>query len=106
MAGIGKGLLSTLLASSGIKDNVRAIEGLIPSLDMSLWSAEDWVVLGNSMYALKKYDKAAYFAQQACWMDRKNIEAILLKANALFQIKKYQDAATHCNEALQICPYR
>lgn len=73
---------------------------------MSLWSVEDWVALGNSMYALKKYDKAAYFAQQACWMDRRNVEAILLKANALFQIKKYQDAANHCNEALQICPYR
>lgn len=73
---------------------------------MCLWSADHWVVLGNSMYAQKKYDKAAYFAQQACWMDRRNVEAILLKANSLFQVKKYNDAANHCTEALQICPHR
>lgn len=98
--------MSTLLAASGTKDHIRAIENLIPNIDMSLWSAEHWVVLGNSMYALKKYDKATYFAQQAIWIDRNNVEAILLKANALFQIKKYQDAANHCTEALQMCPYR
>lgn len=102
----GKGLLSTLLAVSGNKDNFHAIESLIPTYDMSLWRTEDWVVIGNSMYALKKYDKAAYFAQQAYWMDRKYVEAILLKANALFQLKKYQDAANQCTEAIQICPYR
>lgn len=59
------------------------------------------------MLFLKKYDRAAYFGQQACMMDNgKNVEALLLKANALFQLKKYQEAAVHCTEALQICPFR
>lgn len=102
----GRDLLSTLLAASGARDHLHVLENLVPTTDMSLWSAEHWVVLGNSMYSLKKYDKAAYFGQQACMMDRKNVEALLLKANALFQLKKYQEAATHCTEALQVCPYR
>ncbi|XP_023312320.1 anaphase-promoting complex subunit 7-like [Anoplophora glabripennis] len=102
----GKDLLSTLLAASGTKDHIRTLESLIPTMDMSLWSSEHWVILGNYMFALKKYDKAAYFGQQACVLDRRNIEALLLKANTLVQIKKYQDAASHCTEALQICPYR
>lgn len=55
----------------------------------------------------KKYDKAAYFAQQACVMgDGRNVEALFLKASALFQLKKYQEAAVHCTEALKYCPYR
>lgn len=102
----GRDLLSTLLAASGTKDNIRTLESLTSTMDMSLWSSEHWVVLGNYMYALKKYDKAAYFGQQACLMDRRNVEALLLKANTLVQLKKYQDAANHCTEALQICPYR
>ncbi|KAJ8920240.1 hypothetical protein NQ315_011901 [Exocentrus adspersus] len=102
----GKDLLSTLLAASGTKDHIRTLESLAPTMDMSLWTSEHWVVLGNYMYALKKYDKAAYFGQQACLLDRRNVEALLLKANTLLQIKKYQDAASHCTEALQICPYR
>ncbi|CAG9836544.1 unnamed protein product [Diabrotica balteata] len=102
----GRDLLSTLLAASGTKEHIRALEAMTPTMDMSAWSAEHWVVLGNYMYALKKYDKAAYFGQQACLLDRRNIEALLLKANTLLQIKKYSDAATHCTEALQLCNYR
>ncbi|KAJ8931903.1 hypothetical protein NQ314_015172 [Rhamnusium bicolor] len=102
----GRDLLSTLLAASSNKEHIRTLESLTPTMDMSLWSSEHWVVLGNYMYALKKYDKAAYFGQQACLLDRRNVEALLLKANTLLQIKKYQDAASHCTEALQICPYR
>lgn len=103
----GRDLLSTLLAASGSKEHQYALENLTPNLDTSLWSAEHWVILGNLMYFLKKYDKAAYFGQQACLMDTgKNVEALLLKANALHQLKKYQEAAVHCTEALQICPFR
>lgn len=106
LAKAGKSLLSTLLATSGNKDHFHAIESLIPNIDMALWKPEDWVVLGNSMYALKKYDKAAYFAQQAYLIDKRNVDAILLKANSLYQLKKYPDAASHCTEALQLCTYR
>ncbi|XP_057662678.1 anaphase-promoting complex subunit 7 [Diorhabda carinulata] len=103
---IGRDLLSTLLAASGTKEHNRALEALIPSMDTSLWSAEHWVVLGNYMYTLKKYDKAAYFGQQACLLDKRNLEALLLKANTFLQIKKYQDASNHCTEALQLCNFR
>jgi len=38
--------------------------------------------------------------------DGRNVEALFLKASALFQLKKYQEAAVHCTEALKYCPYR
>lgn len=103
---VGRDLLSTILAASGTDEHIRILESLAPTCDMSLWSCEHWVVLGNYMFALKEYERAAYFGQQACTMDRRNVEAFLLKANTLLQMKQYQDAASHCTEALQICPYR
>ncbi|KAL1494829.1 hypothetical protein ABEB36_010357 [Hypothenemus hampei] len=104
----GRGLLSTLLALSGNKEHEYTLENLTCNLDSSLWAPEHWIVLGNLMLFLKKYDKAAYFGQQACLMNdnRSIVEAFFLKANALFHLKKYQEAAAHCTEALQKCPYR
>ncbi|RZC31825.1 TPR 11 domain containing protein [Asbolus verrucosus] len=101
----GKDLLSTLLASSGSSEHVTYLENLTPSFDMSLWSSEHWVVLGNYMYVSKKYEKAAYFGQQALLHSR-NIEALLLKTKTLMEINKYQEAVPHCTEAIQICPFR
>ncbi|XP_030761563.1 anaphase-promoting complex subunit 7 [Sitophilus oryzae] len=103
----GRAFLSTLLAVSGNKEHQYTLENLAPSSDAHLWSVEQWIILGNLMYFLKKYEKAVYFAQQAWLMENsKNIEASLLKANSLVQLKKYSDAAIHASEAMQICPYR
>ncbi|CAH0554575.1 unnamed protein product [Brassicogethes aeneus] len=103
---LGQDLFSTLLANSSNKEDIKILESLTPTQDMSLWTCEQWIVLGNYMYANKKYEKAAYFAQQAYTMNRKNVEALLLKANIYFQLKKYNEAATHCTEALNACSYR
>ncbi|XP_019773037.1 anaphase-promoting complex subunit 7 isoform X2 [Dendroctonus ponderosae] len=101
----GLALLSTLLAASGNKEYQYELEKLTPNLETSLWTDEHWVVLGNLMLLLKKYERAAYFGQQACMMG-KNVEALLLRANALFFLKKYQEAAVQCTNALQIAPFR
>jgi anaphase-promoting complex subunit 7 len=59
------------------------------------------------MLATKKYERAAYFGQQALFLSHsKNVEALLLKARTLLELSKYQDAAHHCTEAIQICPFR
>nr|CAH7766831.1 unnamed protein product [Callosobruchus chinensis] len=102
----GRDLLSTLLAESGTKDHIQTLEGLVPSLDTSLWQCEHWIVLGNYNLSVKKYDKAAYVGHQALLMDRINIDAYLLKARALLHLKEYSMAVTHCTEALQLCSYR
>ncbi|VEN50938.1 unnamed protein product [Callosobruchus maculatus] len=102
----GRDLLSTLLAESGTKDHIQTLERLVPSMDTSLWQCEHWIVLGNYNLATKKYDKAAYFGQQALVMDRTNVDAYLLKANALLHLKEYSMVASHCTEALQLCSYR
>ncbi|XP_044272274.1 anaphase-promoting complex subunit 7 [Tribolium madens] len=103
----GRDLLATLLASSGTSEHVEDLESLIPTSDMSLWTSEHWVVIGNLMYSTRRHEKAVYFAQQALYASQsKNIEALLLKAKTLLELNKYQDAAHHCTEALQICPFR
>lgn len=96
----GRDLLSTLLANSAEKEHHMYLEKLLlPMVDMSLWSAEQFVVLGNYMYVNKKYDKALYFGHQACTLDKRNVEALLLKTRTLMQNQKYQEAAMHCVEA-------
>ncbi|EFA09646.1 anaphase-promoting complex subunit 7 [Tribolium castaneum] len=102
----GRDLLATLLASSGTSEHVEYLEDLIPTSDMSLWTSEHWVVIGNLMFSTRRHEKAVYFAQQALCASPKNIEALLLKAKTLVELSKYQDAAQHCTEAIQICPFR
>lgn len=71
----------------------------MPFVDMSLWPAEQYVVLGNYMYVNKKYDKSLYFGHQAFLLDSRNVEASLLKARSYMQNQKYQEAALQCVEA-------
>lgn len=103
----GRDLLSTLLAKSATNEHITDLERLIPGFDMSLWRTEHWITLGNYMFATKKFEKAAYFGQQAIAVSNSyNVEALLLKARTLMEISKYQEAAHHCTEAIQICPFR
>ncbi|KAF5308497.1 hypothetical protein FQR65_LT06162 [Abscondita terminalis] len=102
----GRDLLSTLLANSSKKEHHKELDRLIPDFDMSLWSSEHWVVMGYHMFVNNKYERAAYFGQQACLLNTRNVEALLLKAATFMQINKYQEAALHYREALQYCPNR
>lgn len=102
----GRDFLATLLGNSSEKEHHRELEKLIPDFEVSLWSPEHWVVMGYHMFVNDKYDRAAYFGQQACQLNRRNIEALLLKAATFMQINKYQEASYHYREALQCCPYR
>lgn len=103
----GRDLLSTLLANSSEKEHHIYLEKLLlPAVDMSLWSAENFVVLGNYMYVNKKYDKALYFGHQACILDKKNIDALLLKARTCMQNQKLQEAVLQCIEAQTYNPRR
>lgn len=79
---------------------------LTPTVDMSLWSSEQWVVYGNYMLVNKKFERALYFGAQACSINKRNVEAILLKANTLMQMGKYTEVIAHCIEAQSNCPYR
>lgn len=97
------------MAKSNDKHSHAQLEKLLtPNVDMSLWTSHQWVVLGNYMYVKEKYDKAVYFGHHACMIEDNghNIEATLLKANALLKLGKAQEAASHCVEAQVHCPYR
>lgn len=73
---------------------------------MYSWSCEQWIVIGNFRYTKKNYDKALLYGERALELDKRNIEAFILKANSLIQLKCYHEAVKHCTEALQLCPFR
>lgn len=102
----GKDLYASLLANSGSKEHLKILESLTPTMDTSLFTYEHWMILGNYVYANKKYENAAYFAQQAYLHNKKNVEPLLLKANVYFDLKKYQEVVAICTEAINICPFR
>lgn len=96
-----------ILANLYSKENIEELQRLIPpDLEINQYTPAHWLVLAYSMYASKKYNKAAYFAQKACMMNPRNVEALLLKATILYDVKKFQDAVSHLREALQIANFR
>lgn len=103
----GRDLLANLLANSSDKEHLKELERLMHvDIDIAHWSCEHWIVLGWYWFATKKYEKAAHFARQACLMNRKNVEALLLMAHTLMQITKYLDALLNFKDAVRYCPYR
>ncbi|GJQ75763.1 putative anaphase-promoting complex subunit [Trypoxylus dichotomus] len=103
----GRDLYAALLAMSQEKENLRELDRLLNlDLDTSVWPAEQWIVVGYSMYVNKKYDRAAYFGQQAYSLNRRSVEAFLLKAYAFIQLNRYIEAVVHFREAKTIAPNR
>ncbi|KAK9687581.1 Tetratricopeptide repeat [Popillia japonica] len=103
----GRDLYASLLAMSQEKENLRELERLLNiELDTAVWPSEQWVVVGYNMYVNKKYDKAAYFGQQAYALNRRSVEAFLLKAYAFMQLSRYIEAVVHFREAKTITPNR
>nr|XP_019533517.2 anaphase-promoting complex subunit 7 [Aedes albopictus] len=70
------------------------------------YSSEMWFVMAQYLFSTAKYDKAVYFVQKACFLNPKNAEALILKAEILLQLKKYQEAIAHLRFAQQFAPYR
>ena len=50
--------------------------------------------------------RSLFFAHKACVLDRRNVEALLLKGNILLEMKKLQDAMNHFREAVVLAPFR
>lgn len=62
--------------------------------------------MAQYLYSTAKYDKAVYFVQKACFLNPKNAEALILKAEILLQLKKPSEAIAHLRFAQQFAPYR
>nr|XP_018904104.1 PREDICTED: anaphase-promoting complex subunit 7 [Bemisia tabaci] len=67
---------------------------------------EIFTTLGYLLYANNNPNRACYLVHKACLLCPKNIEALILKGALLYEIKKFQDAAIHFKEAIQVAPYR
>lgn len=98
----GRDLLASLLYAANDKESIIELEKLATlETDPSQWTAEEWIVVGYLMLLHKRYDRAAYFGQQACNLNKRYIEGYLLKAEAFMQMGKYHEALQHCREILQ-----
>lgn len=70
------------------------------------YTSESWFVMAQYLFATGKYDKAVYFVQKSCFLNPKNVEALILKARILLQLKKHNEAISHLQFAQQFAPYR
>ncbi|XP_045172454.1 anaphase-promoting complex subunit 7-like [Mercenaria mercenaria] len=67
---------------------------------------EPWVATGYLSLLNKKFVRAVYFAQKASNIDSANVEALLLKASALLELKKTHEAIMHFQAAMRWAPHR
>ncbi|ETN64398.1 anaphase promoting complex 7 [Anopheles darlingi] len=101
----GLQILAILMAK---KKKISELEKLITpnSSFHNEYSSEVWFVMAQFLYSTGKYDKAIYFVQKACFLKPRNLEALILKAEILLQLKKNQQAIAHLRYAQQFAPYR
>ncbi|GAB0099265.1 anaphase-promoting complex subunit 7 [Sergentomyia squamirostris] len=97
-------ILSSLYAK---KNKISELEKLItPSASVWEYTTETWFIMAQYLFVTGKYERAAYFAQKACFIDSRNTDAILLKANIFLELKKYKDALLHLRTVQLYAPYR
>ncbi|XP_053694746.1 anaphase-promoting complex subunit 7 isoform X2 [Sabethes cyaneus] len=98
-------ILAILIAK---KKKVNELEKMIAPTSTFPYEycSEMWFVMAQYLYITAKYDKAVYFVQKACFLNPKNAEALILKAEVLLHLKKHQEAIAHLRFAQQFAPYR
>ncbi len=70
----------------------KSIAILKDLLDKDAFSNEYWTCLSVSQYMLEKYDEALESAEYALAIDPKDVEALLSKANCLYEYEKFDEA--------------
>ncbi|XP_067010812.1 anaphase-promoting complex subunit 7 [Anabrus simplex] len=100
----GLDVLAALLAK---ERRHKEMEKLVsPGITVAEYGPETWIAMAYFLYATKRNSKAAYFAQKACFLSPRNVEALILKGAILLDLKKFQDAVVHFREAMQVSPHR
>ncbi|KFB35444.1 AGAP003902-PA-like protein [Anopheles sinensis] len=98
-------MLAILMAKNKKISELEKLVTPTPSL-LNEYTSEMWFVMGQYLFATAKYEKAVYFVQKACFLNSRNVEALILKAEILFQAKKYQQGIAHLRYGQQFAPYR
>ncbi|XP_076364183.1 anaphase-promoting complex subunit 7 isoform X2 [Tachypleus tridentatus] len=100
----GMDLFAAVLAR---EKKLKELENLSSQLlSVSDVAPEPWIAMAYFCHATKKGTRGVYFAQKACLISPRNIEALLLKGFILTELKRVQDALVHFKEAYKIAPYR
>lgn len=79
---------------------------IIPSSSTNEYTTEMWFIMAQFLFSTKKFEKAAYFAQKAVFLNPKNFEALLLKAKVYVELKKHQEAIMQFRMIQQVAPHR
>lgn len=100
----GMDILAAILAKD---KKIKELESLSSQLmAVSEQAPEPWISIAHFSFATKKNSRAVYFAQKACTLNTRNVEALLVKGSILLDMKKLQEAVIHFREVLRIAPYR
>lgn len=84
------------------KELQRLVSQLMAATEVA---PEPWVAMGYFVMETKAI-RAVYFAQKASSFDSTNVEALLMKGQALLNIKKTGDSIMHMQAALRLAPLR
>jgi serine/threonine-protein kinase len=66
--------------------------------------AEAWILLGNSLFYLEKYDRTIECCNLAINLGTLDIRAWQNKAAALYELEEYQEALECCDKAIELEP--
>lgn len=96
-------LASLLMKEKKIQDLESLAIGLMNTTEVA---AEPWVAMAYLVFSTKSVSKAIYYAQKACAINPRSVEAHILKGTFLLEMKKLVDAVSNFREALKISPHR
>ncbi|XP_035206985.1 anaphase-promoting complex subunit 7-like [Stegodyphus dumicola] len=100
----GMDVYAALLAKEKKMKELESLTAHLISINDNV--PEPWIAMAYFCYVAKKGTKAVNFAQKACVLNPRHVEALLLKGTVLLELKKVQDAITNFGEVYKIAPYR
>ena len=83
---------------------VTELSRTIKDLLTSLKTKEDWLVEGNTLSDLKRYEEALAAYEQAIRLDPNSASAYTGKGNALSDLKHYEEALAAYDQAIRLDP--
>ncbi|XP_049516555.1 anaphase-promoting complex subunit 7-like isoform X3 [Dermacentor silvarum] len=100
----GMDVYAALLAKEKKVKELQSLSSQLMSVNSR--SPEPWIVMAYLCYVIKKGNRAIYFAQKACTLNPRHVEALLLKGTVLLELHRVPEAIAHFGEVFKVTPYR
>ncbi|HTK07262.1 MAG TPA: tetratricopeptide repeat protein [Ktedonobacteraceae bacterium] len=81
-----------------------AIAGAIAEMLQTWPSKEEWILKGNALYAMRRYEEGLEACEQALYLDPRYVGAWSNKGFALNELKRYEEGLAAYDQALRLDP--